>query len=58
MVGEEAGAGTFSAAGELAGRHIQPNADLHASEQYRRDIASTLTRRALEQAAARCRQEG
>ena len=58
VVGEEAGAGTFRAAGELAGRHIDPNSDLHASEQYRRDIASTLTRRALEQAATRCGQEG
>ena len=58
VVGEAAGAATFSAAGEVAGRHIEPNSDLHASEQYRRDIASALTRRALEQAAARCRQEG
>ena len=58
VVGEAAGAATFSAAGEAAGRHIEPNSDLHASEQYRRDIASVLTRRALEQAAARCRQEG
>ena len=58
VVGEEAGAGTFGAAGEVAGRHIEPNSDLHASEQYRRDIASVLTRRALEQAAARCGQEG
>ena len=58
VVGEEAGAGTFRAAGELAGRHIEPNSDLHASGQYRRDIASVLTRRTLEQAAARCGQEG
>ena len=58
VVGEAAGAATFTAAGEVAGRHIEPNSDLHASEQYRRDIASALTRRALEQAAARCRQEG
>jgi carbon-monoxide dehydrogenase medium subunit len=58
VVGEAAGAATFSAAGEAAGRHIEPNSDLHASEQYRRDIAAVLTRRALEQAAARCRQEG
>ena len=58
VVGEEAGAAAFSAAGELAGRHIDPNSDLHASAQYRRDLVSALTRRALEQAAARCAQEG
>ena len=58
MVGEAAGAATFDAAGEAAGRHIEPNSDLHASEQYRRDIASALTRRALARAAVRCAQEG
>ena len=58
MVGEAAGAATFAAAGEAAAAHIEPNSDLHASEQYRRDIAAALTRRALAQAAARCAQEG
>lgn len=58
VVGETAVAAVFTAAGKVAGRHIEPNSDLHASEQYRRDIASALTRRALEQAAARCAQEG
>ena len=58
VVGEAAGAATFAAAGDAAGRHIDPNSDLHASEQYRRDIAAALTRRALAQAAARCAQEG
>ena len=58
VVGEEAGSETYSAAGALAGAHIEPNSDLHASAAYRRDLASSLTRRALEQAAARCRQEG
>ena len=58
IIGEEAGSGTFRSAGDLAGARIEPNSDLHASGAYRRDLASTLTRRALEQAAARCRQEG
>ena len=58
VVGEAAGAAVFTAAGDAAGRHIEPNSDLHASEQYRRDIAAALTRRALAQAAARCAQEG
>ena len=58
MVGEAAGAATFAAAGEAAAAHIEPNADLHASEQYRRDITAALTRRAVAQAAARCAQEG
>ena len=58
VVGEAAGAATFAAVGEAAGRHIEPNSDLHASEQYRRDITAALTRRAVAQAAARCAQEG
>ena len=43
---------------QAAGSHIEPNSDLHASEQYRRDITAALTRRAVAQAAARCAQEG
>ena len=58
VAGEAAGVATFAAAGQAAGRYIEPNSDLHASEQYRRDIADALTRRALAQAAARCAQEG
>ena len=58
VVGEAAGSTTFSAAGKAAGRHIEPNSDLHASAEYRRDIAASLTRRALQRAASRCGQEG
>lgn len=58
VVGEAAGDATFAAAGKAAGSHIEPNSDLHASEQYRRDLATALTRRALQRAAARCAQEG
>ncbi len=43
----------IDAAADAAARHVMPAADLHADEAYRRDIAATLTRRALYAACAR-----
>jgi CO/xanthine dehydrogenase FAD-binding subunit len=40
-------------AGRLAAAAIEPPSDLHASAEYRRDVASVLVRRALEEALAR-----
>ncbi|MDP6476203.1 MAG: xanthine dehydrogenase family protein subunit M [Alphaproteobacteria bacterium] len=37
----------FAKAGEIAGRAIDPQGDYHADPEYRRDLATTLTRRAL-----------
>ncbi|MGI9332723.1 MAG: FAD binding domain-containing protein [Gammaproteobacteria bacterium] len=57
VAGRAADDDTFQEAGRLASSHIEANSDLHASEQYRRDLAGALTQRALASAAARCRQE-
>lgn len=42
---------SFAAAGELAGDRLDPEADIHASGAYRRQLARTLTARALATAA-------
>jgi aerobic carbon-monoxide dehydrogenase medium subunit len=52
LVGQRPGEALFREAGERASREIDPDADLHASADYRRAIAAVLTRRALLQAAA------
>ncbi len=47
LVGEKASADLFGKiAGEIAAR-IKPGSDIHASESYRRSLATVLTRRAL-----------
>lgn len=46
--------GVFEAAGDAAAEELtDPIADVHASADYRRDLARTLTRRSLAEAAAR-----
>ncbi|HET8562365.1 MAG TPA: xanthine dehydrogenase family protein subunit M [Candidatus Binatia bacterium] len=47
LVGQPSGEAAFAAAGEIAGRGIDPSNDVHASAEYRRAVAATLTRRAL-----------
>ena len=47
LVGQPSGEAAFAAAGEIAGRGIDPSNDIHASAEYRRAVAATLTRRAL-----------
>jgi carbon-monoxide dehydrogenase medium subunit len=42
----------FAAAAEAATASLDPPADLHGSSEYRKKIAATLVRRALEEAAA------
>ncbi len=46
------------AAGEAARAQVQPEADLHASADYRRALAGVLTERALTQALAAARASG
>jgi carbon-monoxide dehydrogenase medium subunit len=54
LAGKPATAETFAAATATAGDNLEDvNADLHASEAYRRAMVKVFTRRALEQAAAR-----
>lgn len=43
----------WSAAGEVAGGQVEPEADIHASADYRRHLARVLTARALAEAAGR-----
>ena len=43
----------WAAAGELAGTQVDPEADIHATADYRRHLARVLTGRALAEAAGR-----
>jgi carbon-monoxide dehydrogenase medium subunit len=52
VTGSELHEATIDAAGDAAGRALDPPTDLHASSDYRRHLASVLVKRALRQAAA------
>jgi aerobic carbon-monoxide dehydrogenase medium subunit len=47
------GAATIEAAGRRASELVEPDADIHASADYRRHLAGVLTERALKRAAER-----
>ena len=51
--GQRASEALFQEAGARASQEIEPDDDVHASAEYRREIAAVLTRRALGTAAAR-----
>jgi carbon-monoxide dehydrogenase medium subunit len=51
--GKKASAKLFAAAARLAAQGVEPLADLHASAEYRREMAVVFARRALERAFAR-----
>jgi aerobic carbon-monoxide dehydrogenase medium subunit len=51
--GRPAGTADYPAAGRLARSAVSPEADIHASEEYRRELAAVLTERALASAARR-----
>ena len=54
LVGQPPSSETIrAAAATAADREIDPSTDIHASSRYRRQLASVLTRRALERAFAR-----
>jgi aerobic carbon-monoxide dehydrogenase medium subunit len=54
LAGQPLSAQTIESAAQLAGRDVKEiNADIHASESYRRAMIPVFTRRALEGAAAR-----
>jgi carbon-monoxide dehydrogenase medium subunit len=53
LLGERPGAAMFAAAGERATTGLDPNADIHASAEYRRHVAGVLVTRALHVAAGR-----
>jgi aerobic carbon-monoxide dehydrogenase medium subunit len=54
LVGRALDAQTAATAAALAADGIEANADLYASADYRRHLATVYTRRAIEQAHARC----
>ncbi|MGH2459332.1 MAG: FAD binding domain-containing protein [Chloroflexota bacterium] len=53
LVGQKPSPATFDAAARLAAREIDPPTDVHATADYRRTIATVLTRRALTAAQTR-----
>ncbi len=53
LTGEASTPALFEEAGRRVAEAIEPDADLHASEAYRRHLAKVLTVRALKRAAAR-----
>lgn len=53
VTGRTPAAADWSAAGEVAGGQVEPEADIHASADYRRHLARVLTARALAEAAGR-----
>ena len=53
LVGERPAPVAFEAAGRHVAERVQPDSDLHASSDYRRQLASVLTGRALGRAAER-----
>jgi carbon-monoxide dehydrogenase medium subunit len=55
LVGETACSSLWQEAAESAAASLHPPADLHGTSDYRRHVAMTLVRRALEQAAVRAR---
>jgi carbon-monoxide dehydrogenase medium subunit len=53
LIGKKPGEKEIASAAKLAPRGIEPLGDLHASADYRREMAIVYTRRALEAAVAR-----
>ena len=55
LVGQRASADLFGKIGVEISRRINPGSDIHASESYRRSLATILTRRALNDAWQKAR---
>ena len=58
VAGAAADAAEWGAAGEIAREQLHPESDIHASAEYRRELAGVLTARALRTAAARATSNG
>jgi len=50
LLGQPGSAELFSAAARAVQGSIDPESDVHVTEQYRRDVAEVLTARALQDA--------
>jgi aerobic carbon-monoxide dehydrogenase medium subunit len=57
LVGDKPVPAAFEEAGRRVAERVQPDGDLHASSDYRRQLASVLTRRSLGRAAERAATE-
>ena len=51
LAGQATAAADWSAAAEAVAAHVEPEADIHATADYRRMLVGVLTRRVLRQAA-------
>jgi aerobic carbon-monoxide dehydrogenase medium subunit len=47
LIGQAPGEAAFDAAAQIASQGVDPSNDIHATAEYRRAVAATLTRRAL-----------
>ena len=56
VAGAAADATSFPAAGSMARSRLEPQSDIHATADYRRQLASVLTERALAEAVAEARE--
>jgi carbon-monoxide dehydrogenase medium subunit len=50
LIGQAPGEAAFDAAAQIARQGVDPSNDIHATAEYRRAVAATLTRRALRSA--------
>ena len=50
LIGQAASEAAFEAAAQSAKQGVDPSNDIHATEEYRRAVAATLTKRALRSA--------
>ena len=55
LAGRSPDTAAFAALGERIAARLQPNEDLHASAQYRREVAAVLVRRALDAATVKAK---
>ena len=53
LAGQQASEALFREAGEIASRDLEPDGDIHASAEYRKEVAAVVVRRALMSAAER-----
>lgn len=58
LVGEQPREAVFREAATLAAQDLEPDTDIHASAEYRREIGKVLARRVLEQATERAASNG
>ena len=56
LLGQRPSETLFREAGEIASRDLDPDGDIHASAEYRKEVSAVVVRRALTQAAQRAEQ--